>query len=183
MKQVIERGFLTTFFAVGFSLLLIVSGAVLYWLYDQYAAKEKIEADLPTPTATLFPTPIVVLPTPTPNRDQILADVRQSLINLHESVTPEPEIFVNRTSGPYASGSYQTTEPLASGWWLAAEIDGRWDIIAAGQGNILCQDLEGYDVPISLIPECYDATTGSVIDRASEITVITTSPEASSAPN
>lgn len=175
MKKITCRGFIATFLAVSASLLLIVSGAVLYWLYDQYSTRKKTSASafISPPTPTYAPSPTISLPTPTPDREEIIRQVHQSLLEKNESFPPGLKVFLSRTTTGYASGSYQTTEPLESGWWLAANQGEGWLVVVSGQANILCRYLDGYDFPVSIVPECYDETSGNVIDRATEITVIT----------
>ncbi|MCJ7828019.1 hypothetical protein MUP65_02655, partial [Patescibacteria group bacterium] len=82
------------------------------------------------------------------------------------------QVFVNRTNLKYASGSFETGEPSKSGWWIVAQTESGWQLVAEGNGNVTCQAIEGYDLPLEITPECYDLNTGGIVDRATEITVI-----------
>ena len=166
-------GFLATFLAVAASVFLVVAGAILYWLYDQYANQKKAAQNQSQVIATITPEPTLIpLPTPTPDQTKILNEIIEALKIRDPRLDQQLQVFVNRQLAGYATGSYQTSEPFKSGWWLAALIDDRWQIIATDNGNILCDYLEGYEFPVSLVPECYDQSTGNLIDRATEVTVI-----------
>ena len=181
MKKKAVTGFLATILAVVISFLLITSGAILYWFYDQDDKRPATNS-----TSSFFspsPQPIPTSsPLPTPNPTELLTQIDPVFRQQNPKLNNQLQLFLNRQSGNYASGSYQTAEPFESGWWLAAKISDQWQIIASGNGNILCQNIEGYNFPISIVPECYDQNTGNIIDRATEITVVIGAVDATGSP-
>ena len=54
---------------------------------------------------------------------------------------------------------------FSGGWWLAAKTSGEWVIVADGNGTVLCSDIEDYDFPVSMVPECWDETTQTLVTR------------------
>lgn len=73
-------------------------------------------------------------------------------------------IKVSTNDGKYASGT--ASSQGGGGYFYAAKVNGNWEIVADGNGVILCSSLTKYpDFPKSLIPECYDSTTGKTVKR------------------
>ena len=73
----------------------------------------------------------------------------------------------------HMSGSVQFIEPDEEqpapgngGAFLAAtDQDGEWVLVFDGNGAILCTDIEPYDFPTEMVPECYDDVAGQVVNR------------------
>ncbi|HEX8923433.1 MAG TPA: hypothetical protein VF828_01725 [Patescibacteria group bacterium] len=73
-------------------------------------------------------------------------------------------VTVTENDGKYAKGSAQTSG--GGGYFFAEKVNGTWEIVADGNGMIMCAKLGKYpDFPKSMIPTCYDATTDKIIER------------------
>lgn len=73
-------------------------------------------------------------------------------------------VKVSTNDGKYASGT--ATASGGGGYFFAAKVNGVWQVIADGNGVILCTSLTNYpDFPKTLIPECYDQATGKNVIR------------------
>ena len=73
-------------------------------------------------------------------------------------------ITVSKVEGNYARG--MASEETSGGMWFAAKVGGAWKLVWDGNGIIQCADLTSYpDFPSSLIPECFDAATQTMITR------------------
>jgi hypothetical protein len=82
--------------------------------------------------------------------------------NWKEDVSVKFKLQTN--DGKYASGSVGGGG--GGGYVFAAKVNGEWEIVADGNGVILCSGLVKYpDYPRTLIPECYDSTTGKTVKR------------------
>jgi hypothetical protein len=57
-------------------------------------------------------------------------------------------IVINENTGSYARGG------VDNGYFLAAKVNGQWQIVADGQGALDCQVLSQYSFPPSMVPEC-----------------------------
>jgi hypothetical protein len=69
-------------------------------------------------------------------------------------------VTLKTNDGRYASGS------VPGGYVFAAKANGNWEIVADGNGSILCSQLAKFpDFPTSLIPACYDPATQKEITR------------------
>jgi putative hemolysin len=76
------------------------------------------------------------------------------------------EVKVRKSTGKYASGSVSPIEEgIGGGYLYMAKIDGVWKVVADGNGQISCAQLEPYpDFPVDMIPECVNAD-GNPITR------------------
>lgn len=77
------------------------------------------------------------------------------------------EITISSNDGTYAKGGVRDKNEVAGGgYWFAKKVSGKWEIVADGNGMILCSSLKAYpDYPVSLIPECYDDVKAMNIKR------------------
>ncbi len=72
---------------------------------------------------------------------------------------------ITDNNGDYAQGTVKFTGEVAGAWWLAAKPDQKWIIVADGNGVIMCSDIDPYNFPTTMVPECYDASTSQTIHR------------------
>jgi hypothetical protein len=57
-------------------------------------------------------------------------------------------IVIDENTGTYARGG------VDNGYFLAAKVNGQWQIVADGQGALDCQIVSQYGFPPSMVPEC-----------------------------
>lgn len=109
------------------------------------------------PAAT---SPATVTPTP-PDDSKLIA---QALYKKHNWPEGSMTIKVSTNDSKYASGG--VTGSGGGGYFFAAKVGGVWEIVADGNGVILCSSLTAYaDYPATLIPECYDQAAGKTVKR------------------
>jgi hypothetical protein len=58
------------------------------------------------------------------------------------------KIVIDENTGTYARGG------VDNGYFLAAKVDGQWQIVADGQAMPDCQIVDQYGFPPSMVPEC-----------------------------
>lgn len=74
------------------------------------------------------------------------------------------KIVIEKISGYLAMGMVENNE-VTAGWWIAFKENGTWKIVADGNGDVKCQTVEMYAVPVDWVPNCYDEGTGEMIKR------------------
>jgi hypothetical protein len=116
-----------------------------------------------TPTPTPTPT---ASPTPTIDETGILKTViKEALVKKHGQSANDLVITVSKIVGDYSQGGAAVPN-MGGGMWFAAKVNGTWQLVWDGNGNILCDDLKDYpDFPVSLIPECYNQNTSKIVKR------------------
>ena len=150
--------------------MLIVGGLTFgAYQYGQSSQKEisssttsQAVSPIISQSITVIPTP-TMSPTPTTISDNDL--IRKALFKKHNWPDNSTLVVnVKTNDGIYASGS--VTDQGGGGYFFAAKVSGIWQIVADGNGVILCSDLTAYsNFPKSLIPECWDQATNKNIKR------------------
>ena len=104
-------------------------------------------------------------PTPTVDEKAVIENVIKKYIALkHGSNEDSLTLTVSKIEGNYAQGG--VSDEGGGGMWFAAKEDSVWKLVWDGNGVIECSDISLYpDFPTSMIPECYDSTTQSSVQR------------------
>ena len=94
----------------------------------------------------------------------IIASIKQQLVAEHGPTANSLVVGVSRVEGNFAKGG--ATETGGGAMWFAAKVNGQWMLVYDGNGIITCDALKNYqDFPASFIPECFDASTSSTVQR------------------
>ncbi len=78
------------------------------------------------------------------------------------------ELTVDSNDGAFASGGVRFTDEIGGAAWFAANTDDGWVIAWDGNGTIGCAEIEPYDFPLEMIPECWDDENQVMVDRSEE---------------
>lgn len=99
--------------------------------------------------------------------ESIIQAVKDQLVAKHGENAADLVITVSKTEGDYAQGGANSPPPpRGGGMWFAAKVNGTWKLVWDGNGIIICADIEPYpEFPSSMIPECYNPSTGKVVVR------------------
>ncbi|MBU3956680.1 hypothetical protein KKI19_00140 [Patescibacteria group bacterium] len=151
-------------FAVVLLIVAIASGVYLWW---------SMKSGAPSVEPTVEPTPIAspeVMPTPeeTPIVEEIKSDleqIKEAFAEKYNRSVEEVDASIDNNTGTYANGLVRFAGEIGGGWWLAYNNGDGWIIVADGNGSVLCDDIEGYDFPTDMVPECWDEATSTLIQR------------------
>jgi len=123
---------------------------------SQQTAPQQKQAEQAAPSAAQNPAP----------QPGDAEQIRKVLAERHGKNTADTTVTVNSNDGTYAQGLVKFAGEVAGGWWLAVKAnDGRWGIIAEGNGTVSCADIAGFNFPASMVPECWDENTMSTVTR------------------
>lgn len=75
----------------------------------------------------------------------------------------EMTVVVEESDENFATGG--VGDGPGGGMFFAANTDDGWVIAWDGNGMISCADIEPYDFPTDMIPECYDYDTDTSVKR------------------
>lgn len=123
-------------------------------------------------TATAIPTEPVAHNerkevTPTPEED-VAVRIKEALIKKNNWKNGNDLIVTVKTNdGTYASGGIKEQNAEAGGgYFFAVKDKGEWVIVADGNGTMSCASIAPYpNYPTTLIPECWDEQTNTLITR------------------
>jgi len=77
------------------------------------------------------------------------------------------KITVNTQYGDHASGGikFGGADDAGGGYFFAAKTENGWVIAADGNGEIRCDEIDPYNFPSEMIPECADIANNTMVDR------------------
>lgn len=84
--------------------------------------------------------------------------IREALAEKHGKKVSQTEITITQETEDHARGSvvFQPGGSENSGMFLAANVNGEWQIAFDGNGAVACQDLEDYNFPSDMVEDvCY----------------------------
>ena len=111
--------------------------------------------------------------TPTVTSEQVQVElndtdlIKEALVLKNDWNPNDIEVTITSNEGKFAKGM---VGPVGGGpgggLFFAALVNGEWEIVWDGNGITDCASLEAYpDYPTDLIPQCYDSSTGQMIER------------------
>ena len=119
----------------------------------------------PSPTSSA--TPISQLQPPAtivPVVDETEA-IKEAIYLLVGSDATVVNVTIDKNIGTYATGGVvDWASEVGGGYWIAAKSAGEWIGVYAGQSQPTCNEIDPYNFPTSMVPECLDGL-GKVITR------------------
>jgi len=128
----------------------------------------------PTPEITIEPTreitpETIPSPTSTPNEkitspteeENLLKEAIYKKTGLSEG---EASVTISKNTGKFATGGIKEYEAVGGAYWLAVKTDEGWLGVYDGQSQPECEQINLYNFPKDMVPECLDEN-GEVIKR------------------
>jgi len=143
----------------------IAGGGFLWW---------SMRAGVPSVEPTARPTPVAspeIMPSPevTPTEEEEtktdLEQIKEAFAEKYNRSIDEVNATIDNNTGTYANGLIRFAGEISGGWWLGYNGDEGWIIVADGNGSVMCEDIEGYDFSVDMVPECWDEATSTLIQR------------------
>lgn len=142
---------------------IIVIGILVFatYLYGKQNIQKEALPAAPAITESQGKPTSTLTPTPTINKESDNALIKKALFQKNNWKDDGTTTFtVSTNDGKYASGG------VTGGYFYAIKIGDKWEIVADGNGVILCSSLVKYpDFPKTLIPECYNDQTQKTVKR------------------
>ncbi len=141
---------------------IILAGLIigLFFYFSNPKNNKLTPVSLPTPT--ISPTTILTI-TPLPTTDDLSA-IRETLAIKLGIPANNLDVSISKNTGEYAKGNVKEKESVGGGYYLAAKAEGKWVIVYDGQSTPTCKQLEFYNFPKDMVPECLNSS-GKVITR------------------
>jgi hypothetical protein len=121
------------------------------------------QTETPLPTTSTSPDPASSV-SPAPQTSAV-EEIRQAMATKHNKSVSDTDISINEITANHASGVVKFAGEIAGGWFLAAKTVGDWQIVADGNGTVSCADIDPFNFPTSMVPECWDDSTQTLITR------------------
>jgi hypothetical protein len=115
-----------------------------------------------TPTTVVEITSSPVITAQVTQKDDLNQDIiKEAFSKKYGQPIDKYIIAISTNTGTHAKGSVSFTDEMGGGIWFAAKTEKGWELVADGQGPVLCSVADSYAFPSSLIPECIDALNGN----------------------
>jgi len=114
---------------------------------------------VPSPQPT--PTPEEAAPTPTVDESGL---IKQAVFKKTGLDATQAEVSINKNTGQHATGNIKEFEAVGGAYWLAAKTDEGWVCVYDGQSQPTCGQIDVYNFPQDMVPECLDEN-GQVVKR------------------
>ncbi|MBD3330428.1 hypothetical protein GF354_02755 [Candidatus Peregrinibacteria bacterium] len=93
-------------------------------------------------------------------------DIKNALLDKNpEWDMDNVKITLSVSNEDFASGTVGFVGGGGGGYFYAANTEDGWVIAADGNGVIECSDIEPYDFPVDMIPECWDSEIMEPVQR------------------
>jgi hypothetical protein len=156
-------------------ILTVVFGIILlaligYLIYKNKSLNDELNTKTPTPTATISTTKIATM-TKTPTATATVAAktdeelIKEALATKLSSDAANLTVTISKKSAAAAFGTVSVNGEMGGGWFVAAKAGDEWKIIADGNGTIDCALMDQYDIPNTVVGECYDSVTDTTKTR------------------
>jgi hypothetical protein len=96
------------------------------------------------------------LPSPTPTTSAGIA-IAQLLADKYSKSVSQVQIAITQQDTTHARGTvtFLPAGPGNSGLFLAAQVNGLWQLVFDGNGSFSCSQIAPYNFPASMVPDCY----------------------------
>lgn len=154
---------------IAFLVFIIVIGLLALAFFFGLKYRQIPDEVVPTPTPevtnipTLQPTPTPEEMTPTPNVDESEL-IKEAIFKKTGLDATKAEVTINKNTDQYATGNIKEFEAVGGAYWLAAKTDEGWVGVYDGQAQPTCEQIEVYNFPKDMVPECLDEN-GEVVER------------------
>jgi len=83
----------------------------------------------------------------------------------HSKPIGDVQLTIGTNTGSHANGGVKFAGEISGAWWLAAKSGGEWVIVDDGNGTVSCASIAPYNFPTSMVPECWDEASMTLITR------------------
>ena len=160
-------------------LFVVLAGSLVYIINNNKQAQQEV-LEVPSVTAVISPVSSITTtviasqtstktatalsstatPAPSKSSEQLIKEAFATKFSDSES---NISIQITKSSDGAAYG--MVTHQGEGGWFLAVKDGDSWKILDSGNGILDCSILVGYDVPNTVVEECYDIPSETSIKR------------------
>lgn len=153
---------------------LLALGAFGFWFFQNKLANKPLPSSSSAPAVSLPPSaaPVIssapsasIISSPAVPTKSDLELIKDAFSAKYSRPASECKPTISKQQGNYISGGITFEGEMGGGWFLAYKEGGKWKIVADGNGTVMCADIEPYNFPVSMVPECWDEATSKLIER------------------
>lgn len=120
---------------------------------------------IPTSTQSSAPTNPLPPTNTKPKTDTDKEVITKALALKHNKPVDEVNVSVSQNTGTHAKGSVSFKGEAGGGMWFATAEQEIWTIVYDCNGVVPCADIDPYNFPVDMVPQCFDEATGNIVNR------------------
>jgi len=149
-----------------FIIALVIFGGLGFLAYRYFQGYLKTTSDFKLiPWKRVAPTSLSPEATPISAEGLIENQVGNTLAKKHGKTLSETKVKVEKFTAYFAQGTFGFNNEAAGNWWLAGKEKGGWLLVAEGRETVSCEEIEGYNFPNEMVPQCYSQRLKKLIKR------------------
>ena len=102
--------------------------------------------------------------TPTPNSALEIQSIKEAVYEKTGLTSLLADVTVSEYTSTYAKGGVKEKEAVGGAYFIAAKVSDKWICVYDGQSHPTCEQLEPYDFPKEMVPECLNESN-KVVER------------------
>ena len=150
-----------SYWKIGFifiSVILILLVGLLAYLFGK--GDINLNTNLQN-NSTATEEPIV---SPTPNVSLEIEAIKKAVYEKTGLTSEIADVTVSLYTSTYAKGGVKEKEAVGGAYFIAAKVNNKWVCVYDGQSQPTCEQIELYNFPKEMVPECVDQNN-KVIER------------------
>lgn len=141
-------------------IIIIIGGLWGYYFYHQnklpfISHYSPVVTPIPTDNVPLFPSATIAPSQPSINDD--ILQIKTAFAQKYGRKVTDVDLDLTADDGTHAIGTVTFKLAMAGGHILAAKAAGAWVIVQDGNGSVMCDAVNPYKFPKSMVPECVDS--------------------------
>jgi hypothetical protein len=171
-----QNNFSTILITILITVLLLGLGAFGFWFWQNniqgnvepspsVLTPESSPSQVIKPSSEIDPSPQASAEEAEEPQTSDLDNIKQAFAEKYSRDISEVDISIDKNTGTYANGLVKFAGEISGGWFLAYNDNGLWIIVADGNGTVMCEDIEPYNFPTDMVPECWDEDTMTLVER------------------
>lgn len=146
-----NRGFLKVGFILTSVVLIVVVGFISYLFgKGELNINSKFLKIAPSTTET----PLV---SPTPNLSSEIEGIKKAVYEKTGLTSQNADVTVSQYTSTIAKGGVKEKEAVGGAYFIAAKVGNEWVCVYDGQSQPTCEQIEPFNFPKEMVPECLDA--------------------------
>ena len=102
--------------------------------------------------------------TSTPNPTLEIEAIKKAVYEKTGLNSTIADVTVSEYTSNHAKGGVKEKEAVGGAYFIAAKVDNEWICVYDGQSQPTCEQIEHFDFPKSLVPECLNGAN-EVVER------------------
>jgi hypothetical protein len=93
---------------------------------------------------------------PTPNISSEIEAIKKAVYKKTGLTSENADVTVSQYTSTFAKGGVKEKEAVGGAYFIAAKVNSEWICVYDGQSQPTCEQIEPFNFPKEMVPECLD---------------------------